>query len=163
MRKKKKPILTPKQRKLLREIAKTPEAGPTELARRAGYANRDGVHAALKSPNVQAYMLQDKRFQAPAMLEKLAEGMEATKKGEADWGNRFKFLQLGFQLRGDLSRSEEQKREDLGAILEAERRKRGLHPFEDRRLRPGEDFDQIIDVTPEEEPAPEGGTGGAAA
>lgn len=111
--------LTPRQRKLLRAIIEKPDATLEEIGRQAGYAGRQHVARALKSPNVQAAFrdLMDTcpQLERKALAQKLAEGLDATmtkffahegkvrdKRVCVDFLTRHKYLELALRLNGDL-------------------------------------------------------------
>lgn len=77
--------MTRQQKKLVKAVVKDPNATLEELRGHAEYNSRQNVHRALKAPAVQdalsevkSLMNEDERLRYKALLNTLAEGLEAT-------------------------------------------------------------------------------------
>lgn len=114
--------LTPIQQKLVELLAENPNLTLEEAGVQAGYKSspRQHAHATLKNSNVNAVwrelMDKDPRLQDRALLDKLAQGLEAEKtqffaeKGEVkdertcvDFPTRGTYLDLAAKIKGGLA------------------------------------------------------------
>ena len=109
--------LTVKQHKFVKQVVNHPDKTLTECARAVGYAQPTNEMVRLmKNPDVrsefQRLMALNPKLENKALLDKLAEGMEATKPdpcgpGEIkDFAVQHKYLQTALQLTGALDNRE---------------------------------------------------------
>lgn len=116
-------ILTPKQKKLINAVISNPDATQKELSHIASYSHPSTVNKVLKNPLVQQKlrerMEKHPRLKADVLLDKLADGLDATKtmmasfQGQitdereyADYAVRHAYLDTALKIRGDLQPDE---------------------------------------------------------
>ena len=99
-----------KERKLAKEVVADPDRTLGQLGVAAGYcpaSAQSSAWRALQREDVKETIrdLMDKRekLRDPALLTKMEEGLEASRKGQADFGIRHKYLETVLKVKGHLS------------------------------------------------------------
>lgn len=140
--------MTAKQAKLVETLAANPNQSIAKAGQQAGYSDRAHTHRALQSPAIRQAMQSHPGLRDSALLARLEEGLDATRpygkdgdKTGPDWTNRRGFLEIALRLAGHTGAQDRETQVNVAVIIQQERQRRGLHPTENRRIRPGEAID----------------------